>query len=470
VPQRTSLLPRALAPEGILKGCKIEARLGRRRNAMTDNGNHPRPVRTLTVKNFSVIKEAKLEFGKITVLIGPQSSGKSLLSKLAYFLGPILSDLSATFAASDQSCEQLIEYAKNQFRLWFPPYAWRNSTFSIRYEEGLYGVSINASEARGESIIDLSLTENFRDLYEKRNSSIPSSTLRHEDEAVRSMDMSFRRWNFLYALNILQGRAKVENSAYVPAGRSFFSNLNSVFEIFKNENLDPLLKEFAANLDWASTPAGLPLSALKQDVLSAIDVIQGGRFLLKDGKPMFEDETGVQLPMEMVSSGTQELVPLFRIFSKLIRDSVSASGSNGSERLRDHFLIVEEPEAHIFPGTQNKLVRIFSQLTNEPWFSISWLITTHSPYILSAFNNLIEAGQAARNNPTLHDAVAKIIPEQYWIKEGDFKAYAIEDGELKSILNESGFVEGNYLDQVSETIGDEFDRLIKLEYDHAKAS
>ena len=52
---------------------------------MPDNGNKTRPVRTLTVKNFSVIKEAKLEFGKITVLIGPQASGKSLLCKLAYF-------------------------------------------------------------------------------------------------------------------------------------------------------------------------------------------------------------------------------------------------------------------------------------------------------------------------------------------------------------------------------------------------
>ena len=43
-------------------------------------------MRKLTVKNFSVIKEAELEFGKITVLIGPQSSGKSLLCKLAHFL------------------------------------------------------------------------------------------------------------------------------------------------------------------------------------------------------------------------------------------------------------------------------------------------------------------------------------------------------------------------------------------------
>jgi predicted ATPase len=47
-------------------------------------------MRKLTVKNFSVIKDAELEFGKITVLIGPQSSGKSLLCKLAYFFGQIV--------------------------------------------------------------------------------------------------------------------------------------------------------------------------------------------------------------------------------------------------------------------------------------------------------------------------------------------------------------------------------------------
>jgi hypothetical protein len=423
-------------------------------------------MRKLTVKNFSVIKEAELEFGKITVLIGPQASGKSLLCKLAYFLGPILSEFSATYAASDQSWDQFIEHAKNQFRLWFPPYAWRNSTYSIRYEEGFYGVFINASEDRGENIIDLSLTENFKDLYEKRNSSFPASTAR-QDEGVRSMDMSFRRWNFIHALNILQGHTKVEVSAYVPAGRSFFSNLNSVFEIFKNENLDPLLREFAANLDWASTPAGIPLSALKQEILSAINVIQGGRFLIKDGKPMFEDENGVQLPMGMVSSGTQELVPLFRIFSKLIRDSVAASGSNGPEPLRERFLIVEEPEANIFPNTQYDLMRLFAWLSFETWFNFSFAITTHSPYILSSFNNLIYAGQLGKDKATRRKIP---IDKKYWIEPGAFAAYSVHDGKTESILSESGLIDGEYLDSVSEKIGNEFDSLLRLEYDKTKAS
>jgi predicted ATP-dependent endonuclease of OLD family len=60
---------------------------------VAENEKQQRPLRTLTVENFSVIKHAKLEFGKITVLIGPQSSGKSLLCKLAFFFEQHVSEL-----------------------------------------------------------------------------------------------------------------------------------------------------------------------------------------------------------------------------------------------------------------------------------------------------------------------------------------------------------------------------------------
>jgi hypothetical protein len=110
-------------------------------------------------------------------------------------------------------------------------------------------------------------------------------------------------------------------------------------------------------------------------------------------------------------------------------------------------------------------VRLFAWLSSDPILAFSWVITTHSPYILTAFNNLIEAGQVARAKPELKDEVAKLIPERFWIKEGEFKAYAIEDGVLKSIVAEdTGLVSANYLDQVSETIGVEFDELLRLGY------
>src|SRR6266536_2153959 len=126
---------------------------------------------------------------------------------------------------------------------------------------------------------------------------------------------------------------------------------------------------------------------------------------------------------------------------------------------------VEEPEANIFPSTQYELIRLFAWLSQEWRLDFSWVVTTHSPYILSAFNNLNEAGQVSRAKPELKDEVAKLIPEHFWINEGEFRAYAIEKGVLKSIVaKDTGLVSANYIDQVSETIGAEFDELLRLGY------
>ena len=38
------------------------------------------------------------------------------------------------------------------------------------------------------------------------------------------------------------------------------------------------------------------------------------------------------------------------------------------------------------------------------------------------------------------------------------------------ILSDSGLIDGDYLDSVSETIGNEFDELLRLEYGKKKAS
>jgi hypothetical protein len=98
------------------------------------------------------------------------------------------------------------------------------------------------------------------------------------------------------------------------------------------------------------------------------------------------------------------------------------------------------------------------------------VITTHSPYTLSSFNNLIYAGQLGSEKPELKDEIAKMVPERFWIENGSFRAYCIHDGVLKSILSESGLIDGEYLDSVSERIGNEFDSLLRLEYDHTEAS
>ena len=58
-------------------------------------------------------------------------------------------------------------------------------------------------------------------------------------------------------------------------------------------------------------------------------------------------------------------------------------------------IYLEEPEAHVFPDTQKKLIDLFAWMANDPILSFDWVITTHSPYILTAFNTLIEAWRAS---------------------------------------------------------------------------
>jgi len=76
-------------------------------------------MRKLTVKNFSVIKEAELEFGKITVLIGPQSSGKSLLCKLAYFLGVEIPGFAVESILNRDSWDEFLGTVIWEFKKWF---------------------------------------------------------------------------------------------------------------------------------------------------------------------------------------------------------------------------------------------------------------------------------------------------------------------------------------------------------------
>jgi hypothetical protein len=139
-----------------------------------------------------------------------------------------------------------------------------------------------------------------------------------------------------------------------------------------------------------------------------------------------------------------------------------------SQIIESHGLVyVEEPEANIFPRTQYDLIRLFAWLSSEWRLDFSWVITTHSPYILTAFNDLIKAGNIAAQRPDKVAEIEKIVPSKYWIKPGDFAAYAFDgkDGVLHSIMDdETKMINGDTLDDISEKISEEFGQLLEIQY------
>lgn len=436
-------------------------------------------MRKLTVKNFSVIKDAELEFGKITVLIGPQASGKSLLCKLAYFLGKELVDLAVTSVGNRDGWNTYVEYAAREFLQRFNNYSvgdWNPSPHRVTYTSAQYQVALKWGD--DPNIVSFEFSNAFQDRYlellENLYGNLPSASGAFYPGGLNP---NFRRGDIWVAFSKILSENVLKQTIYIPAGRAFFTNLTKSFSVLQSSKLDSITKEFAAQIQWDGRwkPGLLTTGRGVTDEInrSMTDIVRG--FVIMDsGIPRFITDDGRKLPLEIVSTGVQELVPLFNILEQLMflrEHSFEYSRAKFSPPKSEipaeskPLIYIEEPEANVFPSTQYDLVRLFSWLSSDPVLDFSWIITTHSPYVLSAFNNLIEAGYVVRKHPELRGGVAKVIPEQYWVRGEDFRAYAIKDGVLESIVaSDTRLISENYLDSVSETIGMQFDELLRLGY------
>ena len=416
-------------------------------------------MRKLTVKNFSVIKEAELEFGKITVLIGPQAGGKSLLCKLAYFCAQVVPEIIENYYNEHRSYDALVSRVADEFAEKFPRDSWLEQSFKVQYRAKSFEVSISEGTLLTGPRVD------FPEEFENR-SRLRATPKRAGFNYGSALPRDVRK------RQELEGERPfppvVEESIYIPTGRAFYSIPNRAYMALSTKNLDWITQRYAPEFD-ADYKALRELYESDSDICiefadMATQVLKG-KVVSVEGRLLFESANDSRRnPFELLSSGTLELLPIINTLSQIVQ--------NASEFKLAYVLVapfgvvsIEEPELSIFPNTQNALVRMLAWLSNTPFLDMSYTITTHSPYILTAFNNLIEAGQVARAKPESKDEVAKLIAEHYWIKEGAFKAYAIEDGVLKSIVAEdTGLASANYLDQVSETIGAEFDELLRLGY------
>ena len=121
----------------------------------------------------------------------------------------------------------------------------------------------------------------------------------------------------------------------------------------------------------------------------------------------------------------------------------------------------------MFPVAQKKVIELLVQMAKNTE-SNQLIITTHSPYVLTVFNNLLLAQRVVDKNPDSEAEVSKITGKEAWLKADDFSAYVLERNNnqiiAKSIVDdETGMIEQNYLDTVSELLGNEFNALYGIQ-------
>jgi hypothetical protein len=450
---------------------------------MAGNGNRSRPVRTLEVENFSVIKKAKLEFGRITLLIGPQASGKSLLCKLAYFLGGEVVEIAVESLMNRNSWEEFLKTAGREFNSRFSTAGWLKKNCKVSFSSQQYSAMLRGVGNPVNPELEFVFSEEFEGLYV----AISRNPAKQPSFATKTpSERQALRQDLWAELSLLLNKRRTQTNIYIPSGRAFFTDLARAISTLEKPDLDPITRRFGGQITWDSRwKVGLLTTG--RDVVPEIEKemqrITGGVVAVVNDRPVFLSFDGRSLPLSQVSSGTLELLPMFNVLSRQafelehIYVYARAASKNVSPLadVSEHspLIYLEEPEAHVFPDTQKKLIDLFAWMANDPILSFDWVITTHSPYILTAFNTLIEAWRAAKKTGR-RDKVAAIVPEHSWISEDDFAAYTIQNRMATSIFRKeaegvegSGLIDGDYLDSVSDTISNQFSRLLEIEFAEA---
>ena len=198
-------------------------------------------------------------------------------------------------------------------------------------------------------------------------------------------------------------------------------------------------------------------------------------------------KSNTALLLEHTSSGIQSTVPVSvlvhylcyitgepsrRTPSMVKEDSKQGfNQENASNRVNYYNypqLYIEEPEQHLYPTSQARLLRdIISQFTfamNKTGYPGYVVMTSHSPYILTQLNVLLKARKAFLEDKK---ETLKYIPQECILPLKYYSSYFVtQDGRMENMMdNETKLIKGEYLDAVSEITETELNQLNNIIYD-----
>jgi AAA15 family ATPase/GTPase len=415
----------------------------------------------LIIKNFADIKSLEIELNKINILIGPQASGKSICAKLLFYFKNFVWEI-LNAVEDGQSKRQLDAFYSKRFEAYFPPDSWGKENFIIRYEISDTFIQILKSGEKTK----LSLT--YSDFYKKELSALRRFVDRtRKNNAVSEPIGLARNPNLFYLTrnywsdNLTQSLDKraAFSQLFIPASRSFFAFLErSIFSFLSNNKaLDPFITTFGSvyenvkRVDYRLMERKIKNKEIQDEINGLVEKILCGKYLYEKGKDFIVTE-GRRVSVANSSSGQQETLPLAIMISSL------ASYSS------DRTVYVEEPEAHLFPSAQRDVVELIATVFNFRPNQLQFFITTHSPYILTAINNLLQAGILYRDaEDEVLIKLKKIVPRHKALLTNELAAYSLVHGNCKSIIcKETGLIDANIIDSVSDELAIEFDKLLNL--------
>lgn len=380
----------------------------------------------LKINDFGPVKDATIELKSLVVLIGGQGTGKSTIAKLLTICQDYLWYVNIL---------QNNEHIKSPFILFNIDSYFTKHTF-IEYKKD----NIHIIYKDGEFALTDERYTDKEDMINNYAANVMSEQERMISAMGLNQDIPFEE---LLKKNFYLLSANTRTSLYIPSER----NLAGVFS------------SSIASMMLAQVPVPYTLmnyigyfekskNKYPEYKLPFMDIT----FQKKQDKEgiLIKDADGENklLPLSGCSSGIQSLLPMLMILDYCIDNKFFRS------------YVVEEPEQNLYPENQYAVLRYLIGKVNKVENADSHVITTHSPYILSALNNLMFAYEVGQVKPEEADAV---IPNAYWIEERKIVAYSTDGGVIEPIIDkELQQIEAERIDGVSQEMNEQYERLLDL--------
>ena len=416
------------------------------------------------------------EINDFTVFTGPQSNGKSTVAKAIYYFRTIKQDI---FSIMQQGGPSVVTENKNAKWSHTLRQRLRNKFLELFGTSWVMPYDMSLRYTFKENVWIRVFLKNDPNNYDKNYIQFEFSQA--FNDFLYDLDMQI-----FSDLSVQQLEKKEQNlvklfddpyeTVFIPAGRNLITllstQLNYIFTSLENtqlRNIDyitrrytelilklkPLFKEeyqgiiYEAENDLEQAKKYKKHKTAIRILLKREQSILNGSYRNVDGEERLYIDQKKFVKINFASSGQQEIVWVFNLlFYFLLED-------------KKVFLILEEPESHLFPASQQGVGEVLALFANE---GNQILVTTHSPYILGTFNYLLLAGQSDKS---FEAKVKDLLHKRYWLSPQKTVAFYIADGTLNSAIDDSDnivLIENELIDGASQRINEKSDSFIDFIY------
>ncbi len=420
-------------------------------------------MKRLTIKNIGPLSNVLVDFAKYNLFVGPQSSGKSCILKIASYCNWVEKRIELSQTPDDYL---------NEFEFWkcLVDYHRLNGFiikgFLIKYESSFMTFSISGSPEK----IQFSFKWKPRNRWQYRRPQIAYIPAERNIVAVipNWLDISFSNNN-----NILGYMSDWENArdTFPQYHKLDILNLGLSYYYDKEQSRERILINNNTEIAFLNASSGLqsvvPLCGLinyftlhelhryrrlkvaqERELNNLQDTLYKEEFTQSNG-------TNIIGRVDDITKAFPE--PRIKFFSSHQEEAKFSEIVDNFSLTQHTTIYLEEPEENLFPFTQYELVKWMAKQINTTQEN-SLCIATHSPYILSSFNNLIQASESKDAK-----SVESTVGESSAISFEDINVYAVDNGTVKDIKDyDLRLISQTDLDAASDIIASDFSKLLEL--------